>query len=244
MLNDLKNIRSFDDIRLLYFKYKDTPQFMLIFAALIGIISMVILGRVTFPQIENWFSLRREVKATKDRIAVLKANINTLNTISDSELTKQFAIATSALPYEKDYTGVITTIDSVAVASGVALEDYSFQVGNLSTTSAQLAPETSISVKMTIKGTIGATQKFLTELNTRIPLSEVVTLSYANESTGLGVIFFYKHLPDKLQIPYTDPIRALQPDQLALLHTLSRWREASEQTLPALSQEIASPSGN
>jgi len=223
MLNDLGNIRSLEDIRLLYFKYKDTPHFSLGVVVIIILLCTTIIGRVILPQFDRWFSIQNEVKVAKVRIAVLEKNVQTLSTLNDTELTRQFNLSKQALPFEKDYTGIITTIDTIAIKTGVKLDDYSFQVGNLSTTSAKLAPQAAISVKITVKGELGKVQAFLKDLSTITPLFEVVNVSFNNSSAGLGLIFFYKYLPGRLEIPYTDPIRIVGPANLKLLETISTW---------------------
>lgn len=246
MLNDLSNIRSFEDIRLFYFKYRDTPQFSVIVTVSLAVVSLMIIGRVVMPQFENWFSITNEVKATQERVASLQKNIAILQSINDTQLENNFHLAKAALPYEKDYTGVITTINSVAITAGVALDDYTFQVGNLSTISAQLAPETAISVKLSIKGDLNQLQAFMQKLNAVLPLAEVVNVSYTNNGAGVGLIFFYKYLPQKLQIPYTDPLREITPDKQRLLDTLSTWNKAStglQPSPPPGVEKVASSSG-
>lgn len=244
MLDDINSIRSFDDIRLLYFKYKDTPVFSIGIAVIIAFIGIALISRIIIPQLESWFSIQAEIDATKKRIATLQANTNVVSGIRRNQLDEQFLTATTALPYVKDYTSIITTLDRAANQSGVVLDDYSFQVGNLSTTSAKLAPETAISVKLTVKGEIDKIQEFLNELDTITPLSEVVSITYANSGAGIGVTFFYKYLPEDLKIPYTDPLRTLNNDNLTLLRTLTEWGQVKTSSPSSTRTPVASTSGN
>ncbi|MBI5044475.1 MAG: hypothetical protein HZC02_00975 [Candidatus Levybacteria bacterium] len=242
MLNELNNIRSLEDIRILYFKYKDAPQFSLALSVLIAVVVIVVVGKFVMPQIDRWFSIQNELKATNDRIDTLQKNISLVNSLSDQVIATDYDLAKKALPYVKDYTSIINTINYLAISSSVSLDDYTFQVGNLSTTSANLSPETAISVKVTIKGTIAQFQTFLQKVNEVLPLAEIVNVSYSNNSGDLGMIFFYKYLPKETQITYTDPLRVIDQDKLQTIEMLKKWDITVKDV--AFDQQVASESGN
>lgn len=225
MIRDLATIKSLDDIKLFYFKYKDSPEFSFIGVGLIVLISFFVLWKVVFPQAHDWFSLQTDVNATKARIAQLKTNQNVLATMSSTDLSKNYNLVTTALPFKKDYAGMIQAIDQATFTSEMKRQDYSLEVGNLSTKSAQLAPETTITVKVSLSGDSAKLQKFLTTLSQELPLSEVVSVTYDNNTANVEVNFFYKFLPESLTIPYTDPIRVLSPTNQELLKTLSAWKD-------------------
>ena len=139
-------------------------------------------------------------------------------------------------------------IDEATIISGVSRDDYSFQVGDLATKSAQLSPETAISVKITLRGKVSQLQNFLEEMNKHMPLSEAVTVGFGNDGATVDMIFFYKYLPAALQIAYTDPLREISPQNQQLLKKLSGWKKS--EAPPASSepgiedQGEASPSAN
>ncbi len=242
MLNDLNNIRSLEDIRILYFKYKDTPQFSISLSVLIAVIVMMIVGRFIMPQMDRWFSIQHEVDATNQRINTLEKNISLVNALSEQTIDNDYDLAKKALPYVKDYTSIINTINYLAISSSMALDDYTFQVGNLSTTSAKLAPETAISVKVALKGSIEQFQTFLEKVNAVLPLAEIVNVSYSNSGGDVGIIFFYKYLPKETQITYTDPLRTLDQDKLNTIEKIKSWDITVKDV--SFDEQIASESGN
>lgn len=227
MLNELNSVRSFGDIRLIYFKYKDTPYFTLGVIIIVVLIGLLLIWEAIIPQVGSWFSIQTEVKRLNTEISLLKSNQTLLDSMNGPQLEEQFSVATAALPYEKDYAGVISSIDDATILSGMQRDDYSLQIGDLSTKSAQLAPETSLSVKIALKGTVEQMQHFLEEINKKLPLSEVVTISYGNSGATIELIYFYKYLPNNLQVVLTNPIKSLTPSQTTLLKTLGTWKQSS-----------------
>ncbi|MEK7605954.1 MAG: type 4a pilus biogenesis protein PilO [Patescibacteria group bacterium] len=242
-MNELNSVRTLGDIRLLYFKYKDTPYFSLAVVCIVGLIAILLLWKAVLPQVGSWFSLQEEVKKTNENISLLKANQTILAGLNDSQLEDQFAVATTALPYAKDYAGIISSIDDATILAGVRRDDYSLQIGDLSTKSAQLASETSLPVKISLKGTVGQMQHFLHDINKKLPLSEVVTVSFGNDGATIGLIYFYKFLPDNLQILYTRPVKTLNQPQITLLKTLGTWKQQSLMEIPT-TPEIPQASGS
>ncbi len=245
MLRDLSTIRTFEDIRLFYFKYKDSPEFSIVGVSLLLIIGVIIVWKGIMPQTHDWFSVQDEIKATKERIAQLQANQSLINGISQTKLNKDYSIVATALPYQKDYAGMIESIDGATSVSNMERNDYSIEVGNLSTKSAQLSPQTTITVKVSLQGDAIKLQKFLDELTKELPLSEVVSIEYNDQATNIEVNFFYKYLSPNTTFPYTDPIKTLNQSNQKLLTDLTKWKDA-QNSLNApnfLPTETATPSG-
>lgn len=245
MLRDLTTIRTFEDIRLFYFKYKDSPEFSVIGVALLVFIGVVIIWKGIMPQTHDWFSLQDEIKDTKERIVQLQQNQSIIGGISDSKLKKEYTVAATALPYQKDYAGMIESIDQATTVSNMERNDYSIEVGNLSTKSAQLSPQTTITVKVSLQGEAEKLQKFLAQLSKELPLSEVVSVEYNDQVANIEVNFFYKYLSPSTKFPYTDPIRLLSQENQKLLNDLTTWRDAQSSliTPDLLPTEAATPSG-
>jgi hypothetical protein len=245
MLRDLTTIRTFEDIRLFYFKYKDSPEFSVVGISLLIFIGVIIVWKGILPQTHDWFSVQDEIKATKERIAQLQTNQSFINGISQAKLNKDYIVAATALPYQKDYAGMIESIDGATSISNMERNDYSIEVGNLSTKSAQLSPQTTITVKVSLQGDAIRLQKFLDQLKKELPLSEVVSIEYNDEATNIEVNFFYKYLSPNTTFPYTDPIKVLSQNNQKLLKDLTSWRDV-QSSLGApnfLPTETATPSG-
>jgi hypothetical protein len=227
MKNDLGSIKNFEDIVLLYYRYKDTVVFEVSVISIIILASFFLLVKVVVPQVENWFSINAEVTEEQTTISQLRANKSALVTADDSLLNQDVAVVSSALPFQKDFTGVLNAVNAASANAGVVLDDYSFQVGNLSTKSAQLSQGTSLTLKLSLKGGIEEIQGFIKEIQQKLPLAEVVSTSYSENGSALEVLFFYKLTPKQTQVSYTNPLPILTGDKETLLNTLAKWKDAS-----------------
>lgn len=227
MKNDIGSIKNFEDIVLLYYRYKDTVVFEVSVISIIVLASFFLIIKVVVPQVENWFSINSEVASEKTTINQLRANKAMLVLADDAALNQDVAVVSSALPFQKDFTGVLNAVNAASANAGVVLDDYSFQVGNLSTKSAQLNQGTSMSLKLLIKGDIDHVQNFIKEIQEKLPLSEVVNTTYSVDGSALEILFYYKLTPKQTQVSYTNPLPNLSGEKATLLDTLTKWKDAS-----------------
>lgn len=219
-----------------YYRYKDSVRFSLGVIGGIFLITASLILFIVFPQIQSWFSLQSEVNATKSRISILKSNQSLLTSTSDPVLSKQFDIVKSALPYEKDFVGILEAINTATVKSGVVLNDFSFQVGDLSTKSAQLLPQTAISIQLSLIGELTRIEEFLKEIYEKVPLAEVIKVSYTKGGSSISLIYFYKIAPTQIQLSYIQPIKSMNENHFLLLKTLEEWRASRQSIIPRSSQ--------
>jgi hypothetical protein len=223
----MENSDSLQSLRLLYFRYKDTPWINLSTVVLILLVSMVLIGRLLLPQIQNWFSVQKEVAAANERIKNLRANQLQMSSMSDAVLANQLKTVTTALPIEKDYAGILQVISVASINAGVALNDYSFSVGDLSTQSATLTTDPSISLKLSVEGEISRVIEFLKELNEKVPLAEIITTDISEAGAEVSLLFFFKVIPEKIPVSYTEPFKTVEGTNAQLLLTLEEWRQKS-----------------
>lgn len=227
MKNDIGSIKNFEDILLLYYRYKDTIAFEVSVISIIVLASLFLIVKVVIPQVGNWFSLNAEVESEKTTITQLQANKTVLATASDPVLDEQVGVVSSALPSQKDFTGVLNAVNAASANSGITLDDYSFQVGNLSTKSAQLSQGTSILLKLLLKGDIDHVQNFIKEIQEKVPLSEVVSTNFSLDGSALEILFYYKLTPPQTTVSYTNPLPSLSGEKATLLDTLKTWKDAT-----------------
>lgn len=242
MLTELRSIKSIDDLRLLYFKYKDSVGFTTGLVFVLVTLTAVVSIWIVMPQLDKWFSIQKEVTDTRNRISLLKSNRDIVASMDQALIDKQFSLMGDALPFEKNFTGVVTAIDGATLVSGMRRDDYSFTVGNLSTKSAQLSPSTVISVKIKLVGDPDKLLVFLQTMQKLLPLSEIVALSHNAGSTNVEINFFYKYKLEDLQIPYTDPLRTLTDGNNKLLQTLEKNNNEATELTPALVEDEVSSS--
>lgn len=234
-------LRKKEDLLLLYYRYKDTPLFAASISILLLLVSFVLFLKVILPQLQNWFSIRDEVAASRQRIKTLTDNQLYITSVNTTDLDTNFKIAASALPFEKDYTGILNAINAATITTGATLDDYSLKVGNLSTKSAQLKGENSISLELSIQGSLDVLVAFLDEIYRKVPLAEVVDVQYNEGNSTIGLLFYYDILPGQQQVKFTQPLVPLSADNMSLLSELETWKETVES--PSAPPTEASDSG-
>lgn len=211
---------SFDKgiIGTLYERYR---EYIAPIATLI-VCTALIVG-VVVPQIQEFVETQNRAKEIQREISVLKNNVQFLTSLNDSTLDSQIRIASSALPPEKDFAGILNAITAASARAGASLGDFSFAVGELSTKSAQVTPQPSIQVALTVNGGVLSTQRFIRELSKTMPLSEVLNAAISGNSSTLTTVFYYRVFPP-IKFDGRTPFSGLSQNEEQLLNKLASWR--------------------
>lgn len=198
-----------------YYQYKDSLLFHAGVSFIIVIVCSLLVVKVIFPQVENWFSISREINSTKQRIANIKSNSAYVAGISDERLDEEFVTVAAALPEGKDFSGIIQAITVSSINSGVILDDFSFQIGEIASKSASVqesekTEESPIKISLSITGEVEKVKQFVRELIEKVPLINVETIetnTTSDGSTRVALEFYYKPFPT---IPYDEAITLKQ----------------------------------
>ncbi len=239
-MND--NLIGQNNLRLLYYRYKDSAYFSLTIIAFVIVICIILFFQVIIPQVQSWFSIRDEVIATQARIDTINKNINFVNNIDKSALNEQVDIATRALPLDKNFGQIVGAISDASAKSGVSLDDFSFQVGNVASVSGQ---PTSIqkdlsAVKLTVSiaGSVDSVNAFVREIREKLPLSEIINIDGDTHLTSITLQFYQKQFPH-IVFKDDEPLVPLSNANIALLQKLSGWKPTESQSQGS----VASSSG-
>lgn len=210
---------SFDQgaYRILYYRYK-----VFLFPLLILLVSVILASTVIFPQFKEISGGADEVKTLKENLSVSKSNLVLFSTLGDLDIDNKLNIALNAMPSEKDFTGILNAVSVSAAKSGVFLNDFSFQVGELSTTSAKLSKQPSLQVSLSLLGGVEENRRFLKELSKALPLSEVTKVTIDNNLSKITVLFYYRPFP-ALKYDSNKQIKILSQKDLELINKLSSW---------------------
>lgn len=215
------------DIRLLYHRYKDTAYYTIFIVSLISLVCIILLFKLVIPQVQNWFSIRGEVVATRERIDTINQNIAFMNNLDKERIDKQVSVATSALPFEKDFGGILNALTDASLKAGVVLDDYSFQVGSIASVSGKqnglVKGFSSVQLTITIIGNADGVGNFLKEINTRLPLSEATAVSGEFGITNIRLQFYQKPFP-QLVIKDEQPLAPFSANQTARLDEFEEWQ--------------------
>lgn len=231
-------------LSVLYLRYKDTPYYSIGIIVLVFLVSIILFFQLVLPQISSWFSIRDEIIATRNRIDTINQNINFIDKMDKQELDNDVAITTSALPFEKDFGGMVNALTDASITSGVSLNDYSFEVGDVASVSGQvnnLAKDLStVKLTVTVTGSPNGVIIFLNEINKRVPLSEVTDVDGDNFTTTITLQFYQKQFP-KIVFKDDQPFTAISQKEATLLETFSSWIPASRSDTGTSQDSSSSP---
>ena len=217
-----------------YYRYRDSQYYSLVMIALTIIVCSILLFQIIIPEVGNWFSIRKEVIATQDKIAVLQNNINFLGSLDKPTLNAQLDTAATALPPEKDFGSMLDVISNAAVTAGVSLNDYAFQVGNIASSSGQITDVkynglASIKITLIVSGSLENVKRFITTVEKSIPIAEVTNVDGSGENVSISVQFYQKPFPN-VDASGSQPLQQVSADKLALLQKLKTWKHVSGTT--------------
>jgi hypothetical protein len=215
-----------------YFRFRDSDYYSLVLIGITVLICFILIFNFIIPELNNWFSVRQEVDATQQKIAILQHNINFINYMNKSELDTQLQTASAALPSDKNFGSMLQTLSNAAAKSGVSLNNFSFQVGTVTTPTQTLpgAPVPAVTgsgvstIQMTIivNGSISNLDSFLKVLDNSLPISEVTSINGSEGNVTVQLQFYEKPFPN-ISLPEDTQMAPLSASQTKLLETLSSW---------------------
>lgn len=224
--------------RLWFYRYKESMYYPVSIFALVILVCIGLVTKVILPQIDSWFSIQKEIAEKKKRIETINSNINFLQSMSDETLDTNVLAASLALPFEKDFGGVMQAIIISAVNSGVSLEDFGFQVGELANTPGKNQEQYfPIQFLIDINGEVDAVQVFIKEISEKLPIAEIKEWRSQGSSSELKVFFYHRAFPS-ISLEDAKPLIELSAEQLNLLKKLLAWRVPIDTGVP-----ISAPDG-
>jgi len=217
-----------NNLRLLYYRYKGTTYFSLAIIAVVFSACILLFFKVIVPQLQNWFSISQEAARTRERIVNIEKNISFMNTLDKRVLNDQLEVATSAIPLEKNFGPIINALSDAAISSGVALDDFSFQVGDVSSTSGKLnlygqKGLSALTVNVGVTGTATQIHAFLKETQEKLPISEATVVDGDEFSTNITLQFYQKQFP-RIVFKDDELIVPLSAKNITLLDELRGWQ--------------------
>lgn len=211
-----------------YYKFRDSDLYPFATVGLTVIVCLMLLIYWIIPELNNWFSIRNEVIATRARIAILEQNINFINNLDKNTLNQQLQVATQALPPEKDFGAILDAISHAAASSGVSLSNYTFQIGNIASSSAQISTASPnglspVPVTMTVSGSSDQIRKFIQSAQSSFPLAEVTMINGSNDNISITILFYQKPFPASNFSAETQ-LTPVSAKDVSLLQKLTTWQ--------------------
>lgn len=221
-----------NNLRFMYLRYKDSSYFTLSVIVLIIVMCVLLVLTYILPQFEKYLSIRQEVIATRERTATVLDNVEYISNLDRRLLTTQMSAVSSALPPDKNFGNILEALSDSAVRVGVSFQDYSFEVGNVSSNSAQINNArikglSAVKITLTVDGTLDQTRKFLIEAAKALPLSEVTAIEGSEGSLNVTFEFFQKRLPT-VTLDDEKPIPRVISTHATLINQLTSWQRIPE----------------
>lgn len=203
--------------RNLYYRYK---RFVTPFTTIL--VCLLLFWFVVIPQIQNWLALRDALAIDEENLQVMHQNLSLVTSFDNAKLDTTLRTATNALPTEKDFAGILSSLQNAGAVAGVSLGDYSFQLGDISGLDIQgKSAQAPIQLTLNIKGSLESTRAFIAQLKNQLPLSDITSVSVnSNESVTVTIIFYYATLP-KVVFKDSVPLPVLSSADLKTLDALS-----------------------
>lgn len=204
-------------LRALYYRYKNfvVPVSTIAVCAFLFFIFII-------PQIQSFLAMQDQVAGDKEKLATLQKNLQVVSALDDTKLDSELSIASSALPTDKDFAGVLQAISSAAANAGSVLGDYNFQIGELVDTNVKgQSTQLPLQLSITIKGDLDTGRNFIEELKKQLPLSDVTSISVnSNGTISLQIVFYYAPLP-KITFDDSLPLVSLSSKDQQTLNLLN-----------------------
>jgi hypothetical protein len=194
---------------------------------------------VVIPQLQAFLAMRDEIAVNATKLQTLKDNLSTITSMNNAELDTLLQTATKALPAEKDFSSILSAINNAAAAAGVTLGNYNFQIGDIAGGEGKAkGGQLPLQLSLNIHGTIDESQRFVTQIKTQLPISDVTSITAnADETVTLILLFYYAPLP---KIVFNDDVAypVLNTADKTLLKTLGKGIISTSETpivLPTIS---------
>lgn len=214
-------------VKRLYYQYQ---EFVIPVSTIL--VCLLLFWFVVLGQIQNWFAMRDAITTNTQDLLVMHQNLSLVTKLNDAQLDATLQTATKALPTEKDFAGIISSLQTAASIAGTSLDDYSFQLGDLSGLDQQgKISQLPVQLNVMLHGGAAEAQRFIHQLKNQLPLADATAVAVnLNSSVTVTVIFYYAQLP-KITFINTNPLPGLTGDDQKLLESLSAISTVANVTL-------------
>ncbi len=228
---DLKDVRFNVDLSTFLIIYRQYKSYFV--PVVIILVSILLFFVILIPQVQAVLNAREQEAAEMQKLNILKQSYNNISTMNEATLAQNADSLTRALPSSKDFAGIINSISSNSVKSGVAVGNFEFSVGDLST-SQEGVVYPSIQISLNVNGSPKATLDFIKNLYNSVPVTEVTSVKLSGETTSLKAVFYYKAYPP-VSLDSNNPIAPFNSEENTLIEKITDWSDSVSADLLPLS---------
>jgi hypothetical protein len=205
-----------------YQKYKKQLLPVVLFS-----LCFFIIFRVIIPQLSSISESNQIISDRSKELETLTQTLEILSSLNQDQASSNLSTATSALPTKKDIAVIFSALSSAASASETELREFSLKVGGLygraeRGSGVKGVPLIDVVARITSAEASGYVN-FTTELQERLPLSEVKSVD-VNENAGTYELGFYYKPLDLTLVAKQDKVVPLTQKDLNLMSQLETWK--------------------
>lgn len=179
------------DLKSLKFIFDRNKPYAL--ASIIIFACIILFFQFLIPQFNTLLTARKQAKEASLTLALLKENLNVLTNSNENSLDSQLKVLNLALPFNKDFTGILSSIYYASQKTGVSLGAFSLQIGGLSEDKNNDKFST-ISLSIPVNSNIAGVNGFVENISKSLPLSEVTLVKIGETISTVNLAFYYKPL--------------------------------------------------
>jgi len=225
-LNKGLNLKDLDlNVSLVNILYRQYKAFLLPIVAII--VSIILVGIIIIPQTQILLKNQEELKKEQDKLSILKNNYSLLSSMDEADLNANLQTLSKVLPNGKDFIGVINTISYNSVRQDVSIDDFSFQVGEISKDLADEAEFPFLTLTLNVSGNPQSVLRFISELYKSVPVVQVINIKTTSGQSTLKLQFYHKAFV-KGGISADSAIAPLSKQETELINTVSSWNDTSQ----------------
>lgn len=218
---DLKDIRFNVDLATITTVYRQYKNFLLPVGIILA--SVILFFVILIPQVQGVLGAKETEAEEMQKLASLRESLNVLTTINESSLSQDLASLSKVLPPNKDFAGIINSISSNAVKSGVSVGNFEFSVGDLGS-SQENVPYPTIQITLEVSGPANATVDFVKNLYESSPVAEINTFKLNGNSASMKINFYYKATPP-VSLDNSLPVAAFSESEKEIISKANEWSE-------------------
>jgi Tfp pilus assembly protein PilO len=149
-----------------------------------GLVVALLIIFVMIPQVNEILSLRAQLQTERPKLERLEQKLADLDSIQFSPEFVQSNLVNEALPSHKPLLELLTSLNTVALSTGVTVRDFQLSPGMIATEGAQPAPGArrtgavdSLDLSMRLTGEFAKVQEFLLLVEKVTPFTTITKLT-------------------------------------------------------------------
>lgn len=188
-------------------------------------VCVVLIIQIIIPQFKTMFAVREEAKNAVQKLDRLKDDLNMLKVLDEEVLELQLKTSSLALPISKDFGGILNALYFAAQRTGVSIGKFSFQIGDLGSKDAKDAKFSAINLSVALDSDIRTVNGFIDAIGKTLPLSDISFVQTDNKTSTVGLLYYYKALPDP-GARKDLPVGVISQEKLSLLSKIGSFNNA------------------